>query len=215
MISILCPSRGRPAKCLRMIESVKNTAENAEIHVAVLEEERIKYEEFLGRNIEVVPEWSTVMTWNYLAGKAQGDLIMLGSDDTVFTTPGWDSALIEHYNSLDNKIHVYSLRDSRDRAGTPHPIVTKEFIAAMGYFLPPIFLHWFVDTWIVDIAKANNCFTHLTDYLLVHDKPSDSGDPDETHNRIRRQGWHRRDQYVNDTCQHFLGHERIRLGRGL
>lgn len=157
----------------------------------------------------------TAHKWNRLAECAMQftdlNLFMLGSDDMYFDTPGWDKALIDHYNALENKTHVYHLQDSRDVDGTPHPIVTREYIEAMGYFVPPIFLHWHVDSWTVQIAKANDCFTHLRDYKLVHDKPSDKGEFDETFNRIRQWGWRDRDQYVNDACQHFLAQEKRRL----
>lgn len=212
MISILVPTRGRPEQCKRMVQSVKDTSFDVDILLGFTGESYVLdgYE---------LPDCPTVHKWNMLALEAMKDketkLFMLGSDDIIFDTPGWDRALIEHYNALENKIHVYSLLDSRDPAGTPHPIVTREYIEAMGYFLPPIFLHWFVDTWTVEMAKENDCFTHLTDYLLIHDKLSDKGQPDETHNRIRHMGWHERDQYVNDTCQHFLEHEKLRLGEKL
>jgi hypothetical protein len=153
----------------------------------------------------------TSFMWNKLAEAAMNDKdvthFMLGADDMIFSTPCWDVAL----NLYDHKPHVYHLQDSRDKDGTPHPIVTREYIEAMGYFLPPIFLHWFVDSWTVDIAKYNKCFTHLRDYLLVHDKPSDRGLADDTHNRIRMMGWRERDSYVNQTCQHFLALEKSRL----
>jgi hypothetical protein len=141
----------------------------------------------------------------------ENKLFMLGADDMIFETEGWDKALIDHYNALENKIHVFSLQDSRDIDGTPHIICTREYIEAMGYFLPPLFLHWYVDSWTAEIAKANGCFTHLRDYKLTHDKPSDQGKPDETHSRIRQFGWHERDKWVNDHCQHFLRHEKDRL----
>jgi hypothetical protein len=129
----------------------------------------------------------------------------------VFTTPCWDTALLDHYNALENKIHVYHLRDSRNPDGTPHPIVTREYIEAMGYFLPPIFLHWFIDSWTVDIAKSNGVFTHLKDYELQHIKPSDKGQGDETHNRIRNMGWRERDGWVAEKCKHYLALEKSRL----
>lgn len=161
----------------------------------------------------------TVHKWNLLelhGGSKFADppaLFMLAADDMIFETKGWDRDLVEHYEALENKIHVYSLRDSRDSLGTPHPIISRDYILAMGYFLPPIMLHWFVDSWTVDIAKSNSVFTHLDKFLLTHDKPSDRGQPDETHNRIRRMGWHERDKYVNDTCQHFLEVEKARLAK--
>lgn len=207
-IAILCPTRGRPEQFKRMCESAdKTTVTNVE--VLALSNGEDDYAE------NVPTDLPTVMMWNLLAKATDAKLLMLGADDTIFTTPGWDEALIDHYNKLENKIHVYALQDSRDPEGTPHPIVTREYIDAMGYFIPPIFLHWFVDTWTVQIAKANNCFTHLKHFGLTHDKPSDRGIIDDTHSRIRRMGWHERDTYVNQSCHHFLDNEIRRLDKAI
>jgi hypothetical protein len=197
-----------------MIDSACATADCwVEIIVGVLQEESELYSTIPH---VVVPEWSTVMSWNFLAdSKAEGHLIMLGSDDMVFATPGWGTALLNHYNALENKIHVYHLQDSRDADGSPHPIISREYIAAMGYFLPPVFYHWYVDSWTRKIAEANGCFSYFKDYQLIHDKPSDVGKADETHNRIRKQGWHERDSYVNQKCQHFLEYEKSRLAEAM
>lgn len=192
-IALLCPSR-RPEGFLRMETSAEKTAEDFTVYTD-------DFPEFM----------PTVHKWNVLAERAlrneENKLFMLAADDMIFETAGWDKALLDHYNALENKIHVYSLGDSRDVDGTPHLIVTREYISTMGYFLPPIFLHWFCDSWTTDCARSNFCFTHFRQYRLTHDKPSDKGQPDETHLGIRRMGWHERDKYVNDTCQHFLAHE--------
>lgn len=212
-IAILCPTRGRPEQCNRMIDSVDG---KATLFIGGHDLRGYKS----GINIGFFPmeeNLPTAQKWNDLAKIAildtRAKLFMLGSDDMYFVLPGWDEALINHYNALENKIHVYALQDSRDVEGTPHIIVTREYIEAMGYFVPPIFLHWFIDTWTVQIAKANNCFTHMKDFILVHDKPSDRGLIDETHSRIRQWGWKQRDQFVNDTMQHVLEYEKKRLGK--
>lgn len=210
MIALLCPTRGRMTQYYRMCASAKMTAEkegNVCIHGCTN-----------GKEIYVqnMPDDApTVYMWNELAKQAlenpDNKLFMLAADDMIFSTHGWDKALIDHYNALENKIHVYALQDSRDSEGTPHPIVTREYIDALGYFMPPLFLHWYCDTWTVEIAKANNCFTHLRGYQLIHDKPSDNGQADETHNRIRSMGWRERDKAVNDSCHHFQEIEKVRL----
>lgn len=227
-IALLCPTRARPEQCKRMVQSVYNTtSENIGIYIAVSAEEFDLYKNTLslpennrlGIVLVTMPDgMPTGYKWNRLAElaiqsppKTGANIFMLCADDVVFSTPLWDKALLDHYNALDNKIHAYHLRDSRNPDGTPHPIVTREWIEAMGYFLPPLFVHWFVDTWTIEIAKANNCFTHLKNYLLLHDKPSDRGQSDETHNKIRNMGWHDRDKWVNDHCQHFLELEKKRL----
>lgn len=209
MIAILCPSRARPEGYRRMFDSAVTTTE-ANVYL------------FGGSNggddymdTQYPIDMPTCYMWNDLARQALANpkirLFMLGADDMLFATPGWDKALIEHYSRLDNKIQVYHLQDSRDDEGTPHPIVTREYIEALGYFLPPLFLHWYVDTWTVGIAKAAGCFTHLKDFMLIHAKPSDHGRPDDTHTRIRALGWAQRDKEVWEACQHFYHVDRNRL----
>jgi len=212
MIAILCPTRGRPEQFNRMRQSIKDTTTSEVFLYAYSVENDYEWK---GANVIVGPDYPTAHKWNVLAAAAieypETKLFILGADDMIFETPGWDKALIDHYNSLENKIHVYALQDSRDENGTPHVIVSREYIEALGYFVPPIFLHWFIDTWTVEIARDNNCFTHLREYSLRHDKPSDIGKPDETHSRIREWGWHSRDKYVNETMKHLLETETKRL----
>lgn len=215
-IALLCPTRGRPDQCRRMVESAYNTSA-CELNVYLYFAEPSYAGCGTWHNCVKAyqgPDYPTVQKWNVLAEQAMKDgcdLFMLAADDMIFATPGWDTALIEHYENLKEKCHVYALQDSRDELGTPHPIFTREYILAMGYMVPPIFLHWQIDTWSVAIAKSNGVFTHLKDYLLTHIKPSDTGAGDETHNRIRRNGWHERDAYVAKTCDHFLKAEMLRL----
>lgn len=214
MLAILVPSRQRPFQLARLIRSVKATANCVVKFYICISPEDVEDYRFITDNDVVTliapDNLPTAHKWNMLAESAmkQADirLFMLGADDMYFTTPLWDEALVS-----TGKPHVYHLQDSRDEFGTPHPIMTREWIETLGYFVPPIFLHWFIDSWTVEIAKANNCFTHLKDYLLVHDKPSDKGDGDETHNKIRQSGWKERDNYVNNQMQHLLQIEKERL----
>jgi len=213
MIAILCPTRRRPEQLKRMVDSVHRTSQ-AKVYISATDGDSLPD---VCAGLIVSPDGlPTVHRWNELAKLAVEDdhkLFMLGADDMVFATPGWDVALLEHYKKLTNKIHVYHLRDSRDENGTPHVIVTREYIEAMGYFLPPIFLHWFVDSWTVQIAKANGVFTHMKDYLLVHDKPSDKGEADATHTGIRAMGWHERDKWVAERCEDWLMMQKVKLGQ--
>lgn len=206
-IAIICPTRGRQDGFSRMVKSVKNTTSSDVSVIAGTNGD----DDYVGNKFPI--DCPTAHMWNVMGTHAtiDFDLIMVGSDDMYFVDKGWDKTIKDHYNSLENKIHVYALQDSRDEYGAPHPIMTKEYVKKMGYFVPPIFMHWCIDSWTVEIAKANNCFTHLRDYQLVHDKPSDSGNPDETHKRIRSNGWHVRDMNVAKSCGHFLELEKQRL----
>jgi hypothetical protein len=219
-IALLCPTRARAEQFNRMSGSAFQTADNLgniKIYAAFTDGDTHLPDYVLQRihKSTIYPEGvPTAYKWNLLAEQAMADgatIFMLCADDVIFSTPCWDKALLDHYNALENKIHAYHLLDSRNPEGTPHPIFTREWIEFFGYMLPPIFLHWRVDTWSTDIAKAAEVFTHMKEYMLIHDKPSDVGKPDETHNRIRNWGWHDRDQYVHAKCQHYLDFDKRRL----
>src|ERR1700743_2003984 len=113
MIALLCPTRGRPSQFKRMCESAYATSTKGNIYI------------FDGSNggdnycTKQYPiDCPTVYMWNDLAQEAFQyqyiKLFMLASDDMIFATPGWDEALLNHYDKLENKIHVYHLQDSRD-----------------------------------------------------------------------------------------------------
>lgn len=218
MICLICPTRGRPDKMKRMWQSALATAHDPRGLFLCLgiDQDDPSYDscnpqssmKYLFDDCGIVHGINHVVC--SLMPDRQNRLFMIAPDDVIFTTPHWDKAIKDHYEDLEAKAHVYCLRDSRDAGGTPHPIITREYVDAMGYFFPPIFLHWYVDTWTSDIAKACGIFTHLTDYELVHDKPSDRGEYDTTHRRPRERGWHDRDFYVSATCQHF---KQVEIGR--
>lgn len=222
MITIICPTRNRALLCKRMVDSARATA-NWDINVVLgIAGDVHASEDYDAASIQAIKysvgELPTIAVSNFLVNSClnttpfnKTKLFVMAGDDVIFSTPGWDEALIKAYEALENKIHVFSLLDSRDPEGTPHPIVTREYIDAMGYFMPPIFLHWYGDSWTTEVAKYAGCFTHLKDYLLVHEKPSDKGKPDDTHLRIRAMGWHDRDCYVDQVCRHFLETEKNRL----
>lgn len=222
-IAFICPTRKRFDQCKRMVQSIVNTTDSlVDIYLGLtVGDDTDDFKKWHGDFkhdktkilLSMYPDgMPTAFKWNNMAERAMEDkdtkIFFLGADDVVFSTPCWDRAILERYNG---KPHVFSLLDSRNAHGTPHPIVTREYIEAMGYFLPPIFLHWFVDSWTVEIAKANNCFTHLTEFMLTHDKPSDILKGDSTYNMIRSAGWSDRDQWVNRNCKHILDLEKKRL----
>lgn len=229
-IAILCPTKGRPEQFKRMCMSAYKTAydsNNLELYPAWSADD-IKLYGILNDIplrlfcVDIMPDgMPTVHKWNMLAQEAMAkppnnhSLFMLAADDMVFATPHWDKALLDAYEALDNKIHVFALQDSRDAEGTPHIFVTREWIEAMGWFVPPIFLHWKIDTWSVEIAKSAGCFTHLKDYLLIHDKPSDKGEGDATHTGIRAMGWRERDAWVAEHCRDWLDIQKYKLRQAM
>ncbi len=61
----------------------------------------------------------------------------------------------------------------RERVGSPHFAVHRNWMKALGYFVPPFFWHWYVDTYNQTVAKKlGRCF-YLTKTLIQAKKVFD------------------------------------------
>lgn len=201
-ISILCPSRGRPLLAYKMARSALEKAFNArdiEILFYLNEDDPERPNYLLSPFTAFVdgPDGPTSYAWNLLAKRAAGDILMLVGDDVEFTTQDWDRKLSEEATPYlqAGTPAVFSFDDGRSELGTahPHPAMNRTVYNRLGYLACPMFRHWCVDTWLVEIAKKAACFHYLADIQLAHQKPSDSGAGDETHQRIRRGNFHTAD----------------------
>ena len=170
MISILCPSRGRPTLTKRMVNTALNTA-GVDIEILLyLNNDDPRLNEYLdtidNRYIEVGPDRSPGYSWNLLAEKASNDILFLIGDDVTFTTDSWTRKVIEGFDCYKDKIAcVYPVVPGLKTKNNPHFCLHKNWINTLGYFVPPHFWHWYVDTWIRTVA------TKLRRYHPLHDFP--------------------------------------------
>lgn len=227
-IAVLCPTMGRPELLQEMLTSLEATAydlQNVSIILGTnkVDKSLMEYENLVrerratGMNISmtVFPDWTLPMCNNVMAYEEKADIYLASADDLKFETPDWDKALRDSYGELKNKIHVWSLLDGRDENSNAILAMSREYTEVMGYMVPPIFMHWYCDTWTAAITKHVGCFTHLKNYKVTHDKKSEQGIKDDTYDRIRRIGGPDRDNHTNDKCQHFLRLEAGRLKEAL
>lgn len=204
MISVLCPTRGRPEKCLKMVNSALNMCgdERLEILLYIADNDqdvdvyKNLFNDYQNVKIYIGPDQPTSMSWNFLSRLASGNLLMLVGDDCIFKTKYFDRILIDKYNDLQDKIACFSFQDGRGRVGEshPHPVMTKEWVKCFGYFVRPEFNHWYIDTYNISLAKKIGCFYYIKEILVDHQKDSDLGKFDETHKRIRANGWKEHDK---------------------
>jgi hypothetical protein len=205
-ISILVPSRGRPAQADRLLNSLK-TAKNYEV-LFYLNDDDIFLQDYLAiiKNYEnakvlVGPDSPPAWSWNILASKCFGDLMLLCGDDCVFTTDGWDDEYRKVAAMYDDGIVMISCDDGRstsEKKGNPHPCLTRTHFQIMGYFVNPIFLHWNVDTYTERMYERIGRLVRLDHVKIEHIKAGDKQPHDETSTRIRKGVWPQRDAFVAD-----------------
>ena len=199
MISILCPSRGRPKLAKRMIDTVYDTVsdpKNIEFLLYLNEDDPTldDYKKYIDeRHYTIGPNQSTCYSWNQLAEKARHDILFLAGDDIQFMTKNWDLNIIKVFEMFPDKICMaapfdgnnkgngnallfneepYQLKKN-EQVGSPHFAVHRNWMKALGYFVPPFFWHWHVDTYNQTVAKKlGRCF-YLTKTLIQAKKVFD------------------------------------------
>jgi hypothetical protein len=161
MISILCPSRGRPELAKAMIDTALATAET-DIEIILYlnsdDSELSRYQELIDQKYYTVgPDRSPAYSWNMIAEQATRDVFFLMGDDGKFITPGWDRLILEKFDEIPDKIAcVYPIQYSVSKKKNPHFCLHRNWKDALGYFVPPHFWHWYVDTWTATIARRLN-----------------------------------------------------------
>lgn len=194
MISICCPSRGRPGLASRMVRTALETVsakKNIEFLFYLNEDDNClgQYKTLLDPSYYTVgPDQSTCFSWNQLADRAKGDIVFLAGDDIQFLTKDWDLEFEKVFNQYDDKICMVVPWDGNGKGkgaehkgktvpvivkdepiGAPHFAVHKNWIKALGYFAPPFFWHWYVDSYTQTVSrKLDRCI--LLPYVIVQTK---------------------------------------------
>ena len=185
MISILCPSRGRPIFAKRMVGSIKSSMSGTipieyKFYLNEDEPELENYKKNLdNEHCEIGPNRSTGYGWNNLAEQCNGDIMMLAGDDVMFNTKDWDLEIMKIFDMYDDKIVMVIPNDGRglkknhadkykdmtepvwipdEPCPAPHFFVHRKWMETLGYFAPPFFWHFYVDTYTQKLArKINRC----------------------------------------------------------
>ena len=181
-ISILTPTRNRPNNCDRFIKSLYETTQytgTLELLFYVDSDDPAKdiYKEIEERwqnnfwRVEFVigEPMSVSKSWNIIAEKSLGDIMIMGNDDLVYKTVRWDSKLMARLLELDNPYYLSWFNDGIN--GNRHcafPIITREWYDTLGYFSPGIFNFGYNDTWVYDIAKRVGKLNYMDEILVEH-----------------------------------------------
>ena len=203
MISILTPSRSRPQYAQRMINSAKETAGiPIEIKLYLNDDDPLltQYTDNINSSEYIIgPNQSTSYSWNLMAENAKYDIIFLVGDDCQFITPNWGTMITNAFDEYDDKIVcVYPRAPSVSRYKSPHFCLHKNWITTLGYFLPPQFYHWYVDTWILEIAQQLRRHHLIADFELPIEVVKDKVTNDYHSSWMRRKDdwmWERRGRH--------------------
>jgi hypothetical protein len=182
MISLLVPTRGRPESMQRFCEACFTTAHHPDsievlFYIDSDDEVSLAYMQTVAQDSRircvVGPRIYLAEAWNVLCRASRYDIVMQTGDDAVFKTEGWDSRVLEEFKKFpDNIVFVY-VKDGiqNGKVGTLN-FVHKDWVHAVGYYLPPYFYTDFNDLWLTEVAKRIKRAVYLEDVFIQHLHPA-------------------------------------------
>lgn len=185
-ISLLIPTRGRPVLLKGLLDSLVNTVDvKSSLEVLLLLD---KDDPLLEDTKELLGKYASEFSchhymneesvklcgalWNILSKKASGDIRMLGNDDMVFRTKGWDKEVRGAFKKYEDRILLVWGEDLIN--GASHaalPFIHKKWIDILGYFTPcgeRDLGTFYNDTWIFDISKRLGRAKFLKNIEIEH-----------------------------------------------
>lgn len=196
--AILTPTRSRPEKMRRHLQSISDTiSTTSDVCVYVFvdsdDPDILKYRDLESEqfNIPTVFLYDDVhsigVAWNIMAKLAindGADWIVMGNDDIVYKTSDWDIKLDTRVGSLSDAYHVLWVDDGiNQERWCAFPMVSKEWYTHLGYFVPEIFIFGCHDAWVFEVAKHINRCVYVPEVLnhhLHHSKHSSESDKTTT-----------------------------------
>jgi hypothetical protein len=179
-ISMILPTRERPALARRMLDSVFATADHPAGLEVVLYVDRddtlshgidhagLKLVRLLGPRAKM-----GAMTQACYAA-SHGRVIMLVNDDQVFRTAGWDTEILTTFARFPDDVALLWGNDLCRGASFPtHPVLSRTVCEIMGGVCPRAYRRDYIDTHIYDVfctlrRLGHDRLIHLSHVVFEH-----------------------------------------------
>lgn len=183
-ISILTPTRERPDKALRMLQSAVISSSQQDLLKVMFyidQDDKMLQQYYndlklgpFGGNVEIIVGERQPLgkCWNKMAmedSKINNDgILMMGNDDIVFKIYGWDNNVRQWDNRFTDNIYVLYPDDSTGQGKCTFPIVSRKFVDILGYFAPEMFEFLCHDTYLEMIGRKIGRLTRMNDVVIEH-----------------------------------------------
>jgi hypothetical protein len=175
MISILCPTRGRPNNVLRKIESVFGTATNPNL-VEILfyvdsDDLTFPSSKIKNKNVKVIKGprmWLSILQ-NVLYTHASGEILMYTGDDVIFESQSWDQIVRDEFNSSKDKLLLVYGSDGGfyGEKIALHGFLHRNWIELVGCWVQPGRGVPY-DFWLTDTARKLGRLRYKEDLKFTH-----------------------------------------------
>ena len=160
IISLLLPTRGRPAFVERLFQSIVETAaDSSRIEVVLyVDDDDVGSQQLDSSVLRVIrivgPRMSMGGYNSACLARASGDIIMLVNDDMFMRTKGWDQRLVELHQGFPDGVYLaYGDDLFKKRSLCTFPIVSRRVCELLVAPYPVEYRGAFIDVHLFDIFK--------------------------------------------------------------
>lgn len=182
LISILTPTRGRPDSITRLIDSALDTALQSDAIEFIFyvdnddpaSGDAIERAASAGARTMMIAGERIVLSemWNTCARAAHADVMMHCGDDIIFRSDRWDEYVLGEFERYADGIVLVHGRDGyQDERLATHGFRHRNWMNAVGNFVPPYFSSDYNDTWVTEIADALGRRSYLPAIYTEHMHP--------------------------------------------
>lgn len=200
-ISLLLPTRGRPELLRRFLESVLARSERPD-RVEVVIYADADDPQSHGFRVEGLEVRTLIGPRVSMGGyntacfeQSRGEIVVLGNDDVVIQTRGWDRKLREMHAAMQDGIYLAYPNDLfKGRGLSAFPILSRKVCETLGRPFPTEYLGAFIDYHLLDIFKrlerrGHARLIYLEDIVFEHmHYRTGKGDFDEVYGKRDRFG---------------------------
>jgi hypothetical protein len=130
-------------------------------------------------------------------------MVTLIGDDVEIKTKNWDEIFIQANDIYKDKIYVLTVDDGRQdrfaqndgRMRCDHPTVNKKWIQTLKYFVPPFFMHRYLDAYTRSLAIKIDRFIEIKEVVFEHLKFETISDKTGKLSRL----WFDHDKHIYET----------------
>ncbi|MFC5288465.1 aspartyl/asparaginyl beta-hydroxylase domain-containing protein [Actinokineospora guangxiensis] len=188
-LTVLCPSRNRPAGMARLIRSVHRTAANpgrveircyvdsddptVDAYRKVFASAARRYPDLAACELHVGEPIGVSAAWNVIAAAASGEFLVMANDDQLYVDHGWDRAFDARVAELavehpDEVLCLFFDGGQYTDDSADFPMISRAWYETLGYYSPGIFQQWQAEQWIFDIARRVGRLYRVPGVLVRH-----------------------------------------------
>lgn len=202
VLTVIVPTRGRPAAALELMRSFRETCTAATTLVLAVDADDPALDAYRpiamrpGVELFVAPGLSNMVTTLNAAATFYADrssaLAFMGDDHRPVTV-GWDRQYVAALRRLGTGM-VYG-NDLLQGENIPTQIaMTSDIVQALGWMSPPTLVHLAVDNWWKALGEGAGCLQYMPEVVIEHLHPFAGKAPmDEGYHRVNAPSMYHRD----------------------